>query len=150
LPSTSLLQIDLGNVTGIDLSGAGIEDPRESAWTAEGIGVGDKVVLVFADDQRRVSVRLSEGGNDLEKGRLSATSPLGRAITGAEEGDEVEVPLEDGRQRKVLIESVQKGAPPTSVPADEPRQGFRARVSPSNQKQIGLPRAGCVIDFDLT
>ena len=49
-----------------------------------------------------------EGANDLEKGRLSASSPLGKAILGAEEGDEVEFPLENGRQRKVLIESVEK------------------------------------------
>jgi len=56
--------------------------------------------------------------NDLEKGRLSASSPLGKVILGAEEGDEVELPFENGRQRKVLIESVDKGAPLTSVLAD--------------------------------
>ena len=83
-----------------------------------GVGLGDKVVLFFADDQKRMSVRLSESGNDLEKGRLSASSPLGRAILGAEEGDEVEFPLENGRQRKVLIESVEKGAPLAPISAD--------------------------------
>jgi transcription elongation GreA/GreB family factor len=36
------------------------------------------------------------------------SSPLGKSILGAEEGDEVELPLESGRQRKVLIESVEK------------------------------------------
>jgi transcription elongation GreA/GreB family factor len=94
-------------------------DAQESASPAVGIGLGDKVVLIFADDQKRISVRVSEGGNDLEKGRLSASSPLGRAILGAEEGDEVELPLEDGRQRKVLIEGVEKAAPLTSVSADK-------------------------------
>jgi transcription elongation GreA/GreB family factor len=59
---------------------------------AVGIGFGDKVVLVFSDDRKRISARLSEGGNDLEKGRLAIGSPLGRAILGAEEGDEVELP----------------------------------------------------------
>ena len=83
-----------------------------------GIGLGDKVVLIFSDDQKRISARLSESSNDLEKGRLSASSPLGKAILGAEEGDEVELPLENGRQRKVLIESVEKGAPLTSISAD--------------------------------
>ena len=32
------------------------------------IALGDKVVLIFADDQKRVSARVSESGNDLEKG----------------------------------------------------------------------------------
>ena len=100
------------------MSGLGVEGAQESASAPAGIGLGDKVVLVFADDQKRISVRLSEGGNDLEKGRLSASSPLGKAILGAEEGDEVELPLENGRQRKVLIESVEKGAPLTSISAD--------------------------------
>jgi len=62
---------------------------------AAAIGLGNKVVLVFADDQKRFSVRVSDGVNDLEKGRLSASSPLSQAILGAEEGDEVELPLEE-------------------------------------------------------
>ena len=61
-----------------------------------GIGLGDKVVLVFADDQKRISVRLSDGSDDLEKGRLSVSSPLGKAILGAEEGDEVDLPSKTG------------------------------------------------------
>jgi very-short-patch-repair endonuclease len=72
------------------------------------IAVDDKVVLLFSDDQKRISARLVEGNNDLEKGRLSIASPLGQAILGAEEGDEIELALENGRQRKVLIESVEK------------------------------------------
>jgi transcription elongation GreA/GreB family factor len=78
------------------------------------VAVGDKVVLLFSDDNKRISARLSEGTNDLEKGQLSVSSPLGQAILGAEEGDEVELPLENGRQRKVLIESVEKH--PVSAP----------------------------------
>ena len=95
-------------VVGIDL---GIVESVNAAAPAPGIGLGDRVVLVFSDDQKRISARLSEGGNDLEKGRLAIGSPLGLAIRGAEEGDEVELPLENGRQRKVLIESVEKNAP---------------------------------------
>jgi very-short-patch-repair endonuclease len=105
-------------IAGIDLSALSVEGAEESAANGAGIELGDKVVLVFADDQKRISVRVSEGANDLEKGRLSATSPLGKAILGAEEGDEVELPLENGRQRKVLVESVEKAAPPAFVPAD--------------------------------
>src|SRR6267378_440882 len=80
------------------------------------ISIGDKVVLIFSDDQKRLSARITEGANDLEKGRLSMQSPLGRAVIGAEEGDEVEVSLDNGTQRKVLIESVDKAPPrPDSV-----------------------------------
>jgi very-short-patch-repair endonuclease len=106
------------DVVGIDLSGVAVGGAHESASVPPGIGLGDKVVLIFSDDQKRIWVRLSESSNDLEKGRLSANSPLGKAILGAEEGDEVGLPLENGRQRKVLIESVEKGAPLTSVSAE--------------------------------
>jgi very-short-patch-repair endonuclease len=75
---------------------------------AGGIGIDDKVVLIFADEQRRVSVRLTDSTTDLEKGLLSVASPLGKSVYGAEEGDEIELELDDGRQRKVLIESVEK------------------------------------------
>ncbi|MFZ3351461.1 MAG: AAA domain-containing protein [Xanthobacteraceae bacterium] len=105
------------DVVGIALSGVGAEDTEVFASAPGGIALGDKVVLVFADDQKRVSVRMSDGADDLEKGRLSPSSPLGKAILDAEEGDEVELSLENGRQRKILIESVEKGAP-TSASAD--------------------------------
>jgi very-short-patch-repair endonuclease len=87
-----------------------------------GIGVGDRVILLFSDDQKRMSVLLADDKNDLENGRLSKDSPLGKAILGAEEGDEVEFRLDDGRVRKVLIETVEKGnvtapAPPVAPSA---------------------------------
>ena len=66
--------------------------------------------VVLAEDHKRMSARLTEGADDLEKGRLSVSSPLGKSILGTEEGDEVELALENGRQRKVLIESVKKAA----------------------------------------
>jgi transcription elongation GreA/GreB family factor len=88
------------------------------------------------------SVRVSKGANDPEKGRLSATSPLGKAILGAEEGDEVELPLENGRQRKVLVETVEKAVPPAFVPADAGTAGARLRRSRETAKRrrrSGLP-----------
>jgi very-short-patch-repair endonuclease len=106
------------DVTGIALDGVNVEGALDAARNTERIEPGDKVVLVFADDQKRISVRLSESSNDLDKGRLSATSPLGKAILGAEEGDEIELPLESGRQRRVLIESVEKSASAASVSAN--------------------------------
>src|SRR5258705_4671581 len=71
------------------------------------IGLGDKVVLFFADTNKRLSARLFEDGEDLEKGRLSIHSVPGRAVSRHEEGDEIEY-SEGGRARKVLIESVEK------------------------------------------
>src|SRR5262249_42590027 len=94
-------------VPGIHVNGVEVT-AEELIPAAVGIGLGDKVVLVFSDDHKRISARLSDGTNDLEKGRLSVGSPLGKAILGAEEGDEVELTLENGRQRKVLIESVDR------------------------------------------
>ena len=35
------------------------------------------MVLLVGDDQRRISLRLTEGTHDLEKGLLSSTSALG-------------------------------------------------------------------------
>ncbi len=84
-----------------------LSDVRPTIANETKICVGDKVVLVFSDDQKRLSVRLVDGANDLEKGRLSGESPLGQAVLAAEEGDEIELLLENGTQRKVLIESVE-------------------------------------------
>ncbi|WP_426422210.1 AAA domain-containing protein [Bradyrhizobium genosp. A] len=82
-------------------------DTSSSAPIGGKIRIGDKVVLVFADDQKRLSVRLVEGANDLDKGRLSVGTPLGQAVLMAEEGDEVDLVLEHGKLRKVLIEGVE-------------------------------------------
>ena len=68
----------------IDLSSLEIRVASPNRQRPEGIGLGDKVVLVFSDDQKRISARLLEGGNDLAKGRLAIVSPLGKAIIGAE------------------------------------------------------------------
>jgi very-short-patch-repair endonuclease len=80
----------------------------------DGVAVGDKIILLFSDDQRRISLRLTEATHDLDKGMLSSASPLGKAVKGAEEGEEVEFD-HDGRQRKALIESVDKGLAPAGV-----------------------------------
>lgn len=82
--------------------------PSASLSAGSGIGVGDKIVLIFSDDQKRASVRLTETGHDLEKGRLAVQSALGKVLLGAEEGDEVDFVLDNGRQCKILIESVEK------------------------------------------
>jgi very-short-patch-repair endonuclease len=103
-------------VAEIDIHALEDDTAKSAAPAPMGICLGDKVVLVFSDDQKRVSARLSESGNDLEKGRLAINSPLGRAILGAEEGDEVELLFEDGRQRRVLIDQVEKSPTPAAAP----------------------------------
>ena len=72
-------------------------------------------------------MRLSET-NDIEKGRLAISSPLGRAILGAEEGDEVDLPIENSRSRKVLIETVTKVHVSTTTPVRvaEPQDNLAA------------------------
>ena len=81
-----------------------------------GIAIGDRVVLLFSDEMRRRSVTIVDGRNDLDKGHLSVSTPLGKAVLGAEEGDEILFRLDDGRERKALIESVEKGA---TAPRDD-------------------------------
>lgn len=103
--------------------------------TAE-IEVGDKVVLRFADDQRSISGRLTADKNDQAAGLLAIHSPIGAAILGAEEGDEVELRLDDGRRRKVLIESVQKRADAL------PRSSGGARVAIAAASPAPLTPAG--------
>ena len=85
------------------------EKPDGAAPARDRIGVGDKIVVLFADDQCRISLRLTEATHDLENGLLSSESSLGRAIREAEEGDEIEFEQDDGQCRKALIESVEKG-----------------------------------------
>jgi very-short-patch-repair endonuclease len=85
----------------------GTSTGRGDEVTTAHAGLGDKVVLFFADTKKRVSARLFEEGDDLDKGRLSIHSALGKVVCSAEEGDEVE--YSDGQLvRKVLIESVEK------------------------------------------
>jgi very-short-patch-repair endonuclease len=86
-----------------------LDDPDCHAGLRDGVAVGDKVVLLFGDDQRRISLRLTEGTHGLEKGLLSSTSALGKAINGAEEGDEIEFEQEDGRETTCTAARLRKG-----------------------------------------
>lgn len=85
-------------------------DPDGPGGPRNGIGVNDKFVLIFGDDKGRISLRLTHATQDLEKGLLSSVSALGKAVRGAEEGDEIEFQQEDGRRRRALIESIAKGS----------------------------------------
>jgi very-short-patch-repair endonuclease len=84
----------------------------------DGIVIGDKIVVLFADDQCRMSLRLTAATHDMENGLLSSESPFGRAVKEAEEGDEIEFEQDDGRHRKALVESVEKGVAIAHLPND--------------------------------
>ena len=66
----------------------------------------------FCCSQTRRADALSQswtGGTIWIRGHLSVSTPLGKAVLGAEEGDEIVFRLDDGRERKALIESAEKG-----------------------------------------
>ena len=87
---------------------ASASDQSDREEPATGAKLSDKVVLFFADTNKRLSVRLFDDGEDLEKGRLSINSALGRAVCSSDAGDEIE--FRDGAvDRKVLIESLERG-----------------------------------------
>ena len=62
-----------------------------------------------------ISLHLTESTHDLEKGLLSSASALGKIVSGAEEGDEIEFEQDDGRRRKVLIETIYEASVPTAA-----------------------------------
>jgi transcription elongation factor GreA len=67
--------------------------PRDKA------SLGSEVHLYDPDKEQELVYRLvmSEEA-DVQKGRISTTSPIGRALVGREEGDEVEVQTPAGRR----------------------------------------------------
>ncbi len=50
---------------------------------------------------------LTDGPEDVATGLVSATSPLGLALSGREEDEEVELPL-NGTMRKAFVERIEK------------------------------------------
>ncbi|MEM7196043.1 MAG: transcription elongation factor GreA [Pseudomonadota bacterium] len=69
------------------------------------IGANGKVVfgatIELYDDNKDSEVTYQLVGNleaDLDKGRISISSPIGRALIGKSEGDEVEVDAPDGKR----------------------------------------------------
>jgi very-short-patch-repair endonuclease len=98
-------------------SDADVERPSNRT----GVTIGSRVVLLFADDKRRLAVRLTDGKNDPDGGFLSINSALGKAVVGADEGEEVELSLDDGRTRIVLIELVEQPGGTLVAAADEPQ-----------------------------
>lgn len=72
------------------------------------VEIGDLVVIRFDDKpERPIRVRLSRTENKPEIGVISVTEPLGKALLGASEDDEVEIKV-SGRIRVAHIERIEK------------------------------------------
>jgi hypothetical protein len=119
-PAASAARLTEHRVAVVDRTAADGEtdgSPDDASPTADiaaspnvnGVAVGDKIVLLFGDDQRRLSVELTNGPHDLGKGIVSTASALGIAVSGAEEGEEIEFEQEDGQRRRAVIEIVMPG-----------------------------------------
>lgn len=79
------------------LSRAEVIDPLKQK--GERIVLGATVKLVDVDTEKAVTYALvGPDEADLEKGRISTTSPVGRALLGKAEGDEVTVMAPSGKR----------------------------------------------------
>lgn len=78
---------------------------------------GTTVVIAEADtDDERTWRIVGETESDVDSGKISYTSPMGRALIGKEEGDEVTVPTPNGPRRWEIV-SVHYLGPEDVVPA---------------------------------
>jgi very-short-patch-repair endonuclease len=92
---------DIGEIDGKQIAKTFLSKAR--------IGIGDRVVLIFAKDGRKLSVKLTRDKDDSDNGLLSINSTLGQALMQADEGEEIDFEFE-GHQQKVLIEMVERAA----------------------------------------
>ena len=80
----------LGEISDIDLE----------AVPNDRIGFGSRVEVLDLDDETVERYTLAFGDYlDFEKAEISMASPIGKALLGKAEGDEVDVPLPNGRIR---------------------------------------------------
>lgn len=84
------------------LSRAEVIDPRR--FHDARVRFGAFVTLVDEERDEEVSYQLvGEPESDVDQGRLSVVSPLGRALVGRQEGDEVEFRAPGGVRRFTII-----------------------------------------------
>jgi transcription elongation GreA/GreB family factor/very-short-patch-repair endonuclease len=94
------------------------EEPNDLAQTNEvensessaniRIEVGDRVrVRYLSGDKKDLDVQLTSGPSAINEGLVNASTPLGEALLGAEEQDEVEV-LVGNQVRKATVSSIEK------------------------------------------
>lgn len=84
------------------LSRAEVIDPRQ--FHDNRVRFGATVTLYDEDRDEEVTYQLvGEPESDVEQGRLSVSSPLGRALVGREEGDDVEFRAPGGIRRFSIV-----------------------------------------------
>jgi very-short-patch-repair endonuclease len=101
-------------VTGDKESGAGEDAPYVSSTAKDerkdkrsGIQTGDRVIIRYLDDNKSLSFVLTRDREDPVNGFVSVNSPLGAAVFGQNEEDEVDVSI-GGRLRQAFIVSAER------------------------------------------
>ena len=81
---------------------------EEEIGFSNGVGPGDTVYVRYLNDPERIlKVTLSERQNDPSSGIVSTFEPLGEALLGSEEGDEIDV-LIGSHLRRAVVEKVER------------------------------------------
>ena len=99
-------QAELPLATGSpDASAGTIAAPEPTRAAAS----GDRLLLLLADDAKPISVTLTAAHDDWSHGLVAVTSPLGQALVGSEEDEEIDLPFAAG-MRKALVQRLDSGA----------------------------------------
>ena len=81
---------------------------EEEIGFSNGVGPGDTVYVRYLSEPKKIfKVALSEQKNDPASGIVGTFEPLGEALLGSEEGDEIDV-LIDRRLRRAVVEKVER------------------------------------------
>lgn len=82
----------------------GVEVVNPADVDGDIVRFGATVVMEDADGQERTVTIVGEDEIEAERGRISYKSPIGRALIGKEEGDEVVIHTPGGKRTVVLVE----------------------------------------------
>jgi hypothetical protein len=89
------------------------------------IRVGDRVLVEYFDDKKQLTITLTHDESDVIRGLWPITSPLGQALLGYSEEDEIEYTV-DGRTRRVLIRRIERQARTIEAPSESAPPKFAA------------------------
>lgn len=82
----------------------GVEVVNPAHVDGDIVRFGATVVMENADGKERTVTIVGEDEIEAERGRISYKSPIGRALIGKEEGDEVVIHTPGGKRTVVLVE----------------------------------------------
>jgi transcription elongation GreA/GreB family factor/very-short-patch-repair endonuclease len=69
--------------------------------------IGDRVIVRYMDESRNASFEITADRDDVVNGHVSASSPLGRQLLGAQEEDELEYDV-NGTLKRVLVMRIER------------------------------------------